>query len=116
MSATRTARRLSTRARSRRSTTSSSPGRGCVTLKRSRTARTTRGQAAREWAQKADELEKTAQAIDNEPDRPTFVAPKLKALADQLDDKARLLEEAAQKQVDAANQRRRGRSGCRVGQ
>ena len=69
-------------------------------------------QAAREWAQKADELEKTAHAIDNEPDRPTFIAPKLKALADQLDDKARLLEEAAQKQVDAANEQAAGDPGA----
>ena len=45
------ARRLSTRARSRRSTTSSSPGRGCVTLKRSRTAQTTHVSRARVGAE-----------------------------------------------------------------
>jgi hypothetical protein len=58
-------------------------------------------EVAREWATKADELEQNLQSIDGEPMSPGYRAPQLERAADLLDDKARLLGEAAQKQRDS---------------
>ena len=85
----------------------------CVTPKRSRTAVEDARQAARVGAEGRRARENRAHAIHNEPDRPTFIAPQLNALADQLDDKARLLEEAAQQQRDAVNEQCRRDPGRR---
>ena len=58
-------------------------------------------EVAREWATKADELEQNLQSIDGEAMSPGYRGPQLERAADLLDDKARLLSEAAQKQRDS---------------
>jgi hypothetical protein len=70
---------------------------------------------ARAWDLKADALEAEAARIDREPMSADYRAPEYARAADLLDDKARLLEEAAQQARDAERYTADGDPGAASG-